>query len=615
MNGFHAHDMAEKKSGFDIPIRELMQNSIDASSKEIKIYAQPIRLNEVSCLDDYKAAVKKAVKTQQECGGYNDIAENVVKNIKTTLANNTIKTVVFVDNGSGMNKESIEALIEGRSRKDDSASAAGSFGYGHMASFYLSSLRYVLYASKYQNAEGITQQLFTGLCHLAGFKDKDAQRSGLGRIVRQMPKNEKDPQFSYPQQFPNFINHTFESTNNPTGSLVCILGLDEDFKPEDILLTIASNFFAAIIFNNLSVEINNDGGATKFDKKDIDSILTKYKDRSKKPKNGIISPQLAYESFLAIRNEKPIDIQLDSNNSVEVYLRHKVRCDSGIVLIRNGMVIARHDSALLEPFNDLRKSGQFENFIAVVNLKENTKIYNLIKGAESPHHDKLEKKRLPEDEAKQLQKLIKSLSDKIKEQLNPINTDPYELSLFSIQEFHGNAPISVKTRRIDPHPSPPPRICPECGQQKPCQCPCKRCNQHPCICPHSSKPRPQIDGRKLKCSIGSSKPKIFADRIDITINIQIEPTSDYKTNDKIYFALPVAEDNDQNRMNSFFAEILTISVDGKEIPESEYLTGRQQVNIGRLTTNNTYTIEASIKKPNIIGDMLPLAPIFNLRQR
>ena len=65
-----------------------------------------------------------------------------------------------------MKQKTLEGLIDERSIKSDESSG-GSYGVGHLSSYFLSSLRYILYATKYKENNNI-KQLFTGLPILPG---------------------------------------------------------------------------------------------------------------------------------------------------------------------------------------------------------------------------------------------------------------------------------------------------------------------------------------------------------------------------------------------------------------------------------------------------------------
>ena len=129
-----------------------------------------------------------------------------------------------------------------------------------MSSYFLSSLQYVLYATKYRNGNSIIT-LFTGSPILAGHKDEEAVIEGIHLVLYESkPTNEQKPEFDYPREFPDFVQPKMDELD--TGTLVAILGLSEDWN-DDAEYVIASNFFYAILHEGLSVNIHQYGQANQ----------------------------------------------------------------------------------------------------------------------------------------------------------------------------------------------------------------------------------------------------------------------------------------------------------------------------------------------------------------
>ena len=59
------------------------------------------------------------------------------------------------------------------------------------------------------------------------------------------------------------------------------------------------------------------------------------------------------------------------------------------------MLISRHDKMLSNPINNLRKNEDFEPFSIVINVDDSdcSQLFSLVKGAENPYHNKLEKRQ------------------------------------------------------------------------------------------------------------------------------------------------------------------------------------------------------------------------------
>ena len=213
MLGFTSSKLADQKQGYAIPIRELMQNSLDASKEaqndkcEVKIFIENINQNEIPCINEYRKILNRAKKSQNEIGSYQNQQKQIVKKIEDTLQQETIPILTFVDNGKGLTIQKLEALLSERSHKERDNSSGGSYGVGHLSAYFLSSLRYVLYTSRYcESSKGHISTLFTGSPILAGYQDSDkSQRGAVGRIVAQPPDDELNPTFNYPNQPPAFL--------------------------------------------------------------------------------------------------------------------------------------------------------------------------------------------------------------------------------------------------------------------------------------------------------------------------------------------------------------------------------------------------------------------------
>ncbi len=82
MEGFTASKLADKKTGFAIPIRELMQNALDADAKKINIYIETINKHDIPHIEDYEQILAQAITTQHNKGSYRRQQEQIVKQIK-----------------------------------------------------------------------------------------------------------------------------------------------------------------------------------------------------------------------------------------------------------------------------------------------------------------------------------------------------------------------------------------------------------------------------------------------------------------------------------------------------------------------------------------------------
>ena len=352
MDGFTSYTTADKKEGFDIPIRELMQNSLDAADGNgcrVEIVIDGIATDAIPHLDSYKKYLDLAINTQTKHGAFGNQQKQVVNNLKSELKKERTRILMFVDNGCGMDRQGLDALIEQRSRKSEAS--GGSFGVGHLKPYDLSLLRYVMYGTR---QDGVTQ--FTGVPILAGFQDGNDQRGNIGRIVEGKPARENNPVFEYPNRLPDFMQRVMG--DRIQGTIVCILGLSDKWE-DNCETVIASHFFSALHHGGLSVRIRrgrDNGSVTELNSDGVERILSKLRDgqRAKTSRGEILAGRHTWQSFLAVRDSNLgiEQIELSSGDRVNVYTHTGDIEKSSVALIRSDMLVARHDTMLSPDFNE-----------------------------------------------------------------------------------------------------------------------------------------------------------------------------------------------------------------------------------------------------------------------
>jgi|LWDU01.1.fsa_nt_gi hypothetical protein len=625
---FTSKKLADKPDGYSVPVRELMQNSLDASRDagndkcEINIYLETIQKSQIPFIEKYEETLEIAVQGLKERNAYSPGNQQVVESIREVLRKDSINILKFVDNGTGMKQQKIESLLDEMSSHDDN-SAGGSYGVGNLTSYFLSSIRYVLYATKYEDKDtGEIKQLWTGSTILSEHRN-NGKRGSKGRIIDSFDGDESDPSYNYPIVFPDFLKPQMDELDS-TGSMVIILGLNEewDSKAE---YAIASNFFYSITNNNLSVNIHKDGEVTQITIDKIEELLASKQTNTlagRKDK-AILSGQATYQAYQAISDygaEK--NIELSNGDEVSVFIK-EVESKSTIALIRNGMLIARHDGMSSTSIRSVRDSFDYENFIAVINVDKNKskKFLRLIRNSETPYHDELKlKKEIGPQDVDEFKELFSELSEKIKNHLTIIPIDDYELPFFNLpdkSETKGAAPQfsgqNEQSKEKVIKPPRPPKKCEVCNAS-PCICPCPKCGEKPCICetpPPKPKLKPEINLRQLS---SNNEMRYTSKEKHIEIIMRVKPDKQPDKRDGVYFSIAVSEDNDNSTRNNFI-EFLNLSINGKEISESNFISGNMQVGLGKLNSEEYYNIKAKVKKPNRFDDMkVALEPIFGLKQ-
>lgn len=625
MKGFTAIDLADKKEGYANPIRELLQNSLDASREaenskcEINVYIERIPKSQIPHIDEYEKVLKKAIQTAKNQGSYNTNSEQRVKPILSVLKEGTLKVLMFSDNGAGMRQEQLEAILTGGVSIKEDEKSGGSFGVGNLSSYSLSSLRYVLYATKHKDERNVTKCLFTGSPILAGHQDGNVQRGNRGRIVMKRPKEPMNPEFDYPKKFPGFIEPKMKHLSK--GTIVAILGLSDDWG-EEAEYAIVSNFFHAIAHEALIINVHQESGKKTISYDEVDRLMASKKEWKQAKGESILSGKTVYQAWQTVKeNNTQKVIKLSNSDKVYVCIKNDGNTDSAIVLVRNGMVIARHDSMLSPDMDALRKNPSFEPFTAVIDVdkKDAPKLFGLVKDAESPYHNRLQAKILDNEDEKRLKKLLKELSEKIKEHLKIIERDSFVLPLFAVpNKAKAQAGGDNKASGQDSMAKPqPPRIRPPKPNPKPP-------NPNPGPNPNSNPNPPVVISRNLE----SKNAVRYTDEGDKwKVRLRVIPKKQEDSKDEVYLSMCLSEDNDNEKTKTYL-DFIEVEIDGKtiEIPDSidvnkdgeliQALANRSQVKLGPLKEGRQYDITAEVSKPDEIGDMkVALLPILGLKQR
>ena len=593
-------------SGYATPIRELLQNSLDASVEagnracKVNIYIEDIVLTDIPHIDEYKKVLGSAIETLKKKEAYNDASRQRAELMQEELKKISAKVLVCVDNGAGMSQEALRSLLEGRSFHKGKESS-GSYGVGHKASYDLSKLNYVLYATKYKDKNNEIKSLYTGSPILAGHEDDNAERNARGQILKEIPKNENKPQYIFPSEFPTFIKSKMDKLK--TGSMVAILGLEEDWG-DKAEYAIASNFFHAIARGELEVKIYAQKcPSIEITPKKVGELLEKEKEKEKKRKRNdmVLTGDEAHKAWRTIASDdRKKNITLPNKDEVDVYIENNAEDtdSSTIVLIRNGMVVARHD-CMTPAIANLRNDVNFLCFTAVIDVDNNKapEMFRLVKRAETSHHNQLVTKNLSKHDKKELDNIFEELSKEIKKHLEKDDREIFNVPLFpttglnEAQTIHSKGSGQSTKGKAEVKPKPPKPKPPEARATS----------------RKSARPEPIHINRNLECE-NSVRYSDSGDKW--VVQLRISPDK-YDVQDTTYLSICLAEDND-NSNNFLYCEIIAVEIEGEKLNEIDRCN--TQVKLGALT-NQTYNISVEVKKPKNIGNMkVALQPILGLKR-
>lgn len=612
MLGFTASKLADQQQGFAIPIRELMQNSLDASREakndrcEVNIYIESIRKGQISCIDEYCRVLDQAIETQKDFGSYQNQQKQVVEKIRESLRQETIPIMTFMDNGAGMTPQKLDALLSERSHKESNNSSGGSYGVGHLSAYSLSSLRYVLYTSRYEeNSDGQINTLFTGSPILAGYRDVDqSQRGAVGRIVARTPDDEKNPECDYPVQLPSFLEDKVNALES-TGTIVSILGLSEEWNTE-AEYAIASHFFHALAYESLTVTIHRQNEApTSMSEIMRQHLYDRRTEKNAKSARGdILSGQAVWQSYQAVAESNNLhQIKLSNDDKIDVYINSTPEVtESSVALIRSDMLIARHDSMVSTVFDRLRKNPDFAPFALVIDVGDRTArtLFSLIKQAEGPYHNKL----VPQYFASQLRKLLDELSKKIEFYLKKVDRDTFNLPLFAVPDKakenspHGNRISSNVTtaKPVKPIRQSPKR---------------KEVDENEQNRKKRKKNTPTIISRRLESQISAR----YEDAEGLLIaKLQLVPNSE-DARDDTWLSFCLGEDMDKNSGTLVWLEFASIAMNDQMLEINN--KNKNIVVLGQMKKGEFYKIIASLHKPKSQADRIKYAlqPVLGLQRR
>lgn len=424
-------------------IRELIQNGLDAAADKnvsparMRFQVQEYQVQDIPGIDMYRKAFQEAQEVQRKLvgGKVPDNAEAIIMDISECLNKETCEVLHVLDNGIGLTKERMEALLaDGVSVKDPGA--AGSYGNGHIVAFPASDLRYVLYGGLFFENQ-IQKMLCSGHVILATREGKRGQRiSKDGYFVNKLKSDLYNP-YDFPEndEIPPLIRKQLEWIKNEwqTGSVVSIVGFNQFRKSgakkpigEEIFRASSCNFFEAINRDHLVIEVEENGNIESLDKNSLERILEGNKDQKRSP-DTFLSGNRAYEAFHVLREG---DREMVSTALGEVEIVVKCPVESGqtrIDLCRKGMWITSNLPGFQNQF------GNLTPFHCVIPLLENKALNRIVRKAEGPLHNGLSANLLSATDKEKFNDVLSAIRSKLKEIIQPLNEESFRPDIFQVR--------------------------------------------------------------------------------------------------------------------------------------------------------------------------------------
>ncbi len=414
-------------------VRELIQNSLDAAAAagvdpHIRFQVSQCPVNDIPAIKAYRKAFLDAQETQRRL--FDDKLPNNAKaiadEIEQCLREETCEVLYVLDNGIGLNKKKMSALLgDGISVKEPGAT--GSFGNGHVVVFPASDLRYVLYGGL--SDEGMICSGHTILASRSKEDKKDKSSFGKdGYFVSKLNPDDLFDRYVFPREkeIPRLISEKLEWIKEHwgrTGSVVAVMGFnrfresdaDIDIK-EQVFQAAACNFFEAIHGGKLIVDVERDGTVDSLRQDNLHVVLEGY--RNQKRSKDFLAGSRAYEALLTLEKGKRVPAATDMGD-VEVIYRCPIEGGTRVDLCRNGMWVTDQLPGFQGKFGDLQP------FHCVLPLRKNLDVKSLVCKAEGPLHNSLSIRLMDKKDQNRLRRVLKAIQEKLNETIPKLKREAF----------------------------------------------------------------------------------------------------------------------------------------------------------------------------------------------
>ena len=416
-------------------IRELIQNGLDAAGSvpdlptaRMHFEVRKCPVDEIPGITAYRKAFAGVQKSLPKIfgGQLPDNAEAITEDIEQCLAEGTCLVMYVRDNGIGLDKERMRALLgDGLSVKD--TGAMGSYGNGHVVAFPASDLRYVLYGGV--SDEGM---IVSGHAILASRENEKKGQPTLGKdgyLVKQLRNNDLLDRYVFyaDGEIPNNILEQLSWIKSEWGhgSVVAIPGFNY-FREQDeesrnlrniVFHAAACNFFEAIYREELIIDVEESGQMVSLDARNIEEVLTEFQSE-KRGVDSFLSGNKAYEAFLTLRNGRSITVDTPMG-PVGAIVRYPVEGSTRTDLCRSGMWITDRLPRFQNQF------GNLESFHCLLPLRVNEQFNRLVRKSEGPLHNGVQLQLLKMDDRKKLGKVFAAIRDQLRKEIPELDTETF----------------------------------------------------------------------------------------------------------------------------------------------------------------------------------------------
>lgn len=432
-------------------VRELIQNALDAAQEAdeqkavIRFRLTQKKKSQIPGIRSYNRAFINAIKTHEKMGGGKlpSQAELVVKTIRAALDQNVLDVLSVLDNGIGLNKRRMTALLsDGISAKG--GNATGTYGNGHSVAIPASDLRYVLYGGVMDNGHKIGAGHAVLASHNGTGNNKEHPCAGDGFLVLGFRNgtNGNLYDFAKSSDIPEIITDDLENIRDTSrhGTAVMIPAFNH-FREEKkslwkmVAQAAACNFFEAIERRKLEVQVEDlrpegDHSLNVLDHSTLAKTLEEY--REKRRTGAFLSGHRAFEAYDVLRLGRHHSIQT-SYGKIRVRLFTQRSGNARIDLCRNGMWIA-DDKEIPGFYYKFRDRVPF-HAVLLLNSDSGGELHRLVRDAEGPLHDSIRTKDLSKEDKKKLHQGFGEIRDWLLRNTQEISDESYSPDDFLTLDF------------------------------------------------------------------------------------------------------------------------------------------------------------------------------------
>ena len=424
-------------------VRELVQNSLDAARGGraiVRFRTAREKTKAIPGIRAYESAFRAAIKHQRKLTGgtLSDQAQMVVDTIERALARKEQNILFVSDNGIGLNKARMTALVADGISLQEGSGANGAFGNGHSVPIPASDLRYVLYGGVTESGHKIS----SGLAVLASHRlSKEALNSGHGLLTlsgkRDLATGKHD--FARGPTVPAILAPELRRIQKEDrhGAVVALLSFNNFRKDESLWSMVskaaACNFFAAIHDRDLIVRVEEQSpeGKTRVRKLRAENLYRVLKEYGEEKRSrSFLSGSRALQAYRALSEGAARAVHTEQG-TVQVRLLMETSGTTRIHLCRNGMWI----TSTLPGFQNHFASRRPFQALILVDAETGGEFHNLVRKAEGPLHDSLTLQRLLPDDRRALREALGQVRDFLKAEVPEVGAESFRADDFLALDF------------------------------------------------------------------------------------------------------------------------------------------------------------------------------------